>query len=337
MGSWFSSTFIRSFLQLCNHHEHLENTQIEYKLVHCVWPDTVVEQIIPLRSLQNNVKYLLCPICNGVHFYFIQFDIEKKLVLCYDGKRTNLLHSHNTIRYILHKYQMIDDSTSKKSFPYGWHIKYANFLIQEDNHSCGPICCYYIWMKLQKKNRIRFNMPMNQLRIKVVDQFKFLIGKYKNELIRCVRHVNKKQQQKISKYCAICLEEVTTEADNAKVDFFLTCHHGKNMHKKCVDSFAKTNGTCFICNKVAKPHTIQTDFPSQDMIDISTDEALEPIFNMNDKNIDSGSCDKLQFKHLHGNNSLHTSLRYAREEVVSIEVSHIYMHLFLFVISQYSR
>ena len=77
MGSWFSSTFIRSFLQLCNHHEHLENTQIEYKLVHCVWPDTVVEQIIPLRSLQDNVKYLLCPICNGVHFYFIQFDIEK--------------------------------------------------------------------------------------------------------------------------------------------------------------------------------------------------------------------------------------------------------------------
>ena len=109
------------------------------------------------------------------------------------------------------------------------------------------------------------------------------------------------------------------------------------MHKKCVDSFAKTNGTCFICDKVAKPYTIQTDFPSQDMIDISTDEALEPIFNMNDKNIDSESCDKLQFKPLHGNNSLHTSLRYAREEVVSIEVSHIYMHLFLFLISQYTR
>ena len=35
MGSWFSSTFIRSFLQLCIHHEHLENTQLEYKLVHC--------------------------------------------------------------------------------------------------------------------------------------------------------------------------------------------------------------------------------------------------------------------------------------------------------------
>ena len=109
------------------------------------------------------------------------------------------------------------------------------------------------------------------------------------------------------------------------------------MHKKCVDSFAKTNGTCFICNKVAKPHTIQTDFLSQDMIDISTDEVLEPIFNMNDKNIDSESCVKLKNKSLHENNSLHTSMQCARQDVVSIEVSNNYMHPFYFLTSQYSH
>ena len=114
-------------------------------------------------------------------------------------------------------------------------------------------------MKLKNGTRLNFKISMDQIRIKVVKQFINLVGKYKQSLIRYVSHVKKKQEQNISKFFAVYFEEMTKETDQSKGSFILPCNHGQFMYKKCVDNFAKTNGTCFLCDKVAHPNTNEKD------------------------------------------------------------------------------
>ena len=56
-GTWFNSTFLRSFLQLCYHDEHSTNPGLEYKLVHCIFPNQPIDSQMSTYLLPNDINY----------------------------------------------------------------------------------------------------------------------------------------------------------------------------------------------------------------------------------------------------------------------------------------
>ena len=225
--------------------------------MHCVFPNAPIEKGTPKFPLPKNIKYLLCPISNLSHFYFIQIDIHEKRVLSFDGKRHSLEHVHSTVRYILHKYQLLEASDIDLEFPHGWSIKFGYYLIQNDNVSCGPICCYNIWKKLHNASGFKANVTVEEMRTKVIKHFRSLVGKYSRVLIRSVRHIKKKDQKHLSEYCAICYEEMSISNGDNNCCFNFTCGHVSLMHSECINYWTRINGTCYLCGDNAKLQRVE--------------------------------------------------------------------------------
>ena len=151
-NTWFDIVFLRAFIQLCYHDAHNVNPKFIYKLVHCVYPDSL-DTIKNNRFDWNDVhRFVICVVYVKNHFVMLEFDKVKNKVLCYDGLFQSLDKVQSTVSCVFKMCSLLNRDEPIDTLPSGWDIGYANYVPKQvDSTSCGPLCCYNFLLKVREK------------------------------------------------------------------------------------------------------------------------------------------------------------------------------------------
>ena len=98
------------------------------------------------------------------------------------------------------------------------------------------------------------------------------------------------------------------------------------MYSECVDSWAKSNGTCFLCGKITKLCINESNDFSGSLMNISTDTKVGLVLIVNDSNSSSPVREKLLNKPSNKNEDDGTTIKCESKDFVSKKVSDSYIH-----------